>query len=43
MLERMGMRKEAHFVESIRVGGRWSDDVVYAILAREWKALRRRK
>ncbi|MGA9119639.1 MAG: GNAT family N-acetyltransferase [Bacteroidota bacterium] len=36
LLERMKMRREAHFVESIRDGDRWVDDVVYAILAREW-------
>jgi RimJ/RimL family protein N-acetyltransferase len=36
LLERMKMRKEAHFIESIRIGDRWCDDVVYAILSREW-------
>lgn len=37
LLERMKMRKEAHFIESIRSKDRWCDDLVYAILAREWK------
>ena len=37
LLERMKMRKEAHFIESIRFNDRWLDDIVYAILAREWK------
>lgn len=36
LMERMRMRKEAHFVESIWFNNRWSDDIVYAILAREW-------
>lgn len=38
-MERMKMRKEAHFIESIRLNGRWADDMVYAILAREWKMI----
>jgi RimJ/RimL family protein N-acetyltransferase len=37
LMERMRMRKEAHFIESIWFNNRWSDDIVYAILAREWK------
>jgi RimJ/RimL family protein N-acetyltransferase len=37
LMERMSMRKEAHFIESIWSNDRWSDDIVYAILAREWK------
>ena len=36
LLERMKMRKEAHFVESIHSGDCWLDDIIYAILAREW-------
>ena len=39
LMERMRMRKEAHFVESIWFNDRWSDDIVYAILAREWKTI----
>jgi RimJ/RimL family protein N-acetyltransferase len=37
LMERMRMRKEAHFIESIWLNNRWSDDIVYAILDREWK------
>ncbi|HEX5740789.1 MAG TPA: GNAT family N-acetyltransferase [Pilimelia sp.] len=36
VLERLGMRREAHFVANEYVKGEWSDEVVYAILAREW-------
>ncbi len=36
-MERMRMRKEAHFIESIWFNNRWSDDILYAILDREWK------
>ncbi|BFI95886.1 MAG: GNAT family protein [Rhodanobacter sp.] len=38
LLERLGMRKEAHFRESWRDGDSWSDDAIYALLASEWRA-----
>jgi RimJ/RimL family protein N-acetyltransferase len=38
LLERLGMRKEAHFRESWRDGDAWADDAIYAMLAREWGA-----
>lgn len=37
LVERLGFRKEAHFVESLFFHGKWVDDLVYAILAKEWK------
>ncbi|HPF52402.1 MAG TPA: GNAT family N-acetyltransferase [Draconibacterium sp.] len=36
LIERIGFRKEAHFVESLFLQGKWVDDVIYAMLAREW-------
>lgn len=36
VLEKLGFRKEAHFVESYYQDGKWVDDVVYAMLSREW-------
>ena len=36
VLERLGMRREAHFVENEYVKGEWTDEVVYAILEAEW-------
>ena len=39
LVERLGFRKEAHFIESIYQNGGWADDVVYALLAREWGLL----
>ena len=36
LIERLGFRKEAHFVESLFFQGKWVDELVYAILAREW-------
>ena len=36
LLERIGMRKEAHFKKSFWFNNEWTDDVVYAILEEEW-------
>lgn len=38
VMEKLGMRREAHFLENEFVKGEWSDELVYAILAREWEA-----
>lgn len=38
LLERLGMRREAHHVESEWWKGEWTDTYVYALLAREWRA-----
>ncbi|MFU8853446.1 hypothetical protein ACNAW0_21025 [Micromonospora sp. SL1-18] len=38
MLERLGMRREAYLRESEFVKGEWTDEVVYALLGREWQA-----
>jgi len=47
VLEKLGMRREAHFVENERVRGEWQSEFVYALLEVEWRAaqsqLRRRK
>ena len=39
LLEKAGMRKEAHFVKSIKVNSIWMDDCIYAILKEEFAAL----
>jgi RimJ/RimL family protein N-acetyltransferase len=38
LLERLGMRLEAHLVENEFVKGEWADELVYAMLEREWWA-----
>jgi aminoglycoside 6'-N-acetyltransferase len=38
LMERVGMRREAHFLHTARVGGEWIDDYVYAMLETEWTA-----
>ncbi len=37
LLQRVGLRQEAHFVRSLWFRGEWVDDVIFAILASEWK------
>ncbi len=37
LMERLGMRREAHFRESHLVKGKWCDEFIYAILADEWR------
>lgn len=36
LLERLGMRREAHFRENVWFKGKWSDEYLYAILRAEW-------
>jgi len=38
VLERVGMRQEAHFRENEFVKGEWQSEPVYAILGHEWRA-----
>ena len=37
VLERLGMRREAHFVDNEWVKDEWQSELVYALLAREWR------
>jgi len=39
LVERLGFRKEAHFIESLYLNGKWVDDIVYSILEKEWEEL----
>ena len=39
-MERVGLRREAHFRESLWFKGEWVDDVIYAMLRREWQERR---
>jgi RimJ/RimL family protein N-acetyltransferase len=36
VLEKLGMRREAHFIENEWVKGEWQSELVYAMLAEEW-------
>ena len=37
LLERIGMRREGHFVENIWFKGAWGSEYLYAVLKKEWK------
>ncbi|MBK1896603.1 GNAT family N-acetyltransferase [Chryseobacterium paridis] len=36
LMERIGFRKEGHFIKSLYLNGIWVDDVIYALLQEEW-------
>jgi RimJ/RimL family protein N-acetyltransferase len=40
LMSRLGLRKEAHFVQNEIFKGEWGDELVFAILADEWRARR---
>jgi len=37
LVERIGFRKEAHFVESLFINGKWVDDLIYALIEKDWE------
>lgn len=37
LMERLGMRREARLIENEFVKGEWADELVYAMLDREWR------
>jgi RimJ/RimL family protein N-acetyltransferase len=36
VMQRLGMRQEAHFRQHAQVKGRWDEELVFAILAHDW-------
>lgn len=40
VMERLGMRREAHFREHVFAKGAWGDELVYAIVEDDWRARR---
>jgi len=40
LLERVGFRREAHFVENVFFKGAWGSELLFAVLAHEWAARR---
>ena len=43
VLEKLGMRREAHLIENEFVKGEWQSELVYAMLDREWRAITERR
>jgi RimJ/RimL family protein N-acetyltransferase len=37
VLEKLGMRREAHLIENEWVKGEWQSEAIYALLARDWR------
>lgn len=37
LLERLGLRREGHFLQNVWFKGRWGDEYLYAILQEEWR------
>ena len=38
LMERLGMRREAHLVQNLWAKGEWCDSWIYAVLASEWSS-----
>lgn len=38
LMERLGMRREAHFRQAELIKGEWRDELIYAMLAEDWRA-----
>ncbi|GAB3436981.1 GNAT family N-acetyltransferase [Actinophytocola sediminis] len=36
LMAKLGLRREAHFVQNAQIKGEWADEIVYAMLAKEW-------
>lgn len=43
LVERIGFRKEAHFVESLLINGKWGDDLIYAMIEKDWVSIPNKK
>ncbi|WUJ71115.1 GNAT family N-acetyltransferase [Kribbella soli] len=37
LLERLGMRREAHFIDALQFKGEWANEYVYALLEDDWR------
>lgn len=37
VMQRLGMRQEAHHIENVFIRDEWCDSVIYAMLRREWE------
>jgi RimJ/RimL family protein N-acetyltransferase len=42
LVERIGFRKEAHLVESLLINGKWVDDLIYALIEKDWEKMKSR-
>lgn len=42
LLERLGLRREGHFIQNVWFKGKWGNEYLYAILQEEWQNIRDR-
>jgi RimJ/RimL family protein N-acetyltransferase len=40
LLERLGLRREGHFLQNVWFKGKWADEYLYAMLQEEWRTMR---
>jgi RimJ/RimL family protein N-acetyltransferase len=40
LLERLGLRREGHFLQNVWFKGKWGDEYLYAMLQEEWRNIR---
>jgi RimJ/RimL family protein N-acetyltransferase len=40
LLERLGLRREGHFLQNVWFKGKWGDEFLYAVLQSEWSQAR---
>ena len=40
LLERLGLRREGHFLQNVWFKGKWADEYLYAMLQEEWRSIR---
>ena len=40
LVERLGFRKEAHFIQSLFINDKWVDDLIYALIEKDWNKLK---
>ena len=38
LMQRVGMRREAHLVQSLWFKGEWVDEIIFAVLASDWRS-----
>jgi RimJ/RimL family protein N-acetyltransferase len=42
LVERIGFRKEAHFIESLLINNKWVDDLIYAMIEKDWDRINKK-
>lgn len=43
LVESIGFRKEAHFIESLFINEKWVDDLIYALIEKDWEKINKKQ